>query len=349
MTEPSVVQAAVDALAADLGCPVLVEDARHQPLWWSVHESVDEVRMRTILQRMVAPEVAALIRRLRLAHAAGPVRTPEIREIGMRERWCVPIRTDDDHLGYLWVEDGDGRVGADLLPRLRDCAELAADVLARGKAARADQALRRSALLDRLLRGGDVADWAGADGAAALELAALEHLPHDVTVVVRAPARAGGWQLPGDMSAHGWQPRAAPATSGPALPLAWLREAARRAACTRRALAAGALLDRPCWDALGAWRLVVEAPESVTVAAIHPGAELLTESPRADLLTTARVLLDSGGDVVAAARALHVHRTTLYYRIDRVQELIGVDLRTGAGRTDLQLALWLAAYRSVGV
>jgi hypothetical protein len=343
VTEPSVVQAAVDALAADLGCPVLVEDARHQPLWWSVHESVDEVRMRTILQRMVAPEVAALIRRLGLAHATGPVRTPEIREIGMRERWCVPIRTADDHLGYLWVEDGDGRVEADLLPRLRDCAELAADVLARAKAARADQALRRSALLDRLLRGGDDD---GADGAAARELAALEYLPHDVTVVVRVPAQAGGWQLPGDMSAHWWHPRAAPATSGPALPLARLREAARRAACTRRALAAGALLDRPCWDALGAWRLVVEAPESVTVAAIHPGAEVLAGSPRADLLATARVLLDSGGDAVAAARALHVHRTTLYYRIDRIKELIGVDLRTGADRTDLQLALWLAAYRS---
>jgi hypothetical protein len=346
VTEPSVVQAAVDALAADLGCPVLVEDARHQPLWWSVHESVDEVRMRTILQRMVAPEAAALIRRLRLAHATGPVRTPEIREIGMRERWCVPIRTADDHLGYLWVEDGDGRVGADLLPRLRDCAELAADVLARARAARADQALRRSALLDRLLHGGDGAD--GADGAAARELAALEHLPHDVTVVVRAPGQAGGWQLPGDMSAHRWHPRAAPATSGQALPLARLREAARRASCTRRALAAGALLDRPCWDALGAWRLVVEAPESVTVAAIHPGAEVLAGSPRADLLTTARVLLDSGGDAVTAARALHVHRTTLYYRIDRIQELIGVDLRSGADRTDLQLALWLAAYRSVG-
>jgi hypothetical protein len=347
VTEPSVVQAAVDALAAELGCPVLVEDARHQPLWWSVNESVDEVRMRTILQRMVAPEVAALIRRLRLADATGPVRTPEIREIGMRERWCVPIRTADEHLGYLWVEDGDGRVGADLLPRLRDCAELAADVLARARAARADQALRRSALLDRLLRGGDEAD--GAAEAAARELAALEHLPHDVTVVVRAPAQSGGWQLPGDMSAHVWQPRAAPATSGPALPLASLREAARRAACTRRALAAGALLDRPCWDALGAWRLIVDAPESVTVASIHPGAEVLAGSPRSDLLATARVLLDSGGDAVAAARELHVHRTTLYYRIDRIQELIGVDLRTGAGRTDLQLALWLAAYRAAGV
>ena len=36
---------------------------------------------------------------------------------------------------------------------------------------------------------------------------------------------------------------------------------------------------------------------------------------------------------------------TPYYLLDRIQELTGVDLRAGAGRTDLQLALWLAAYR----
>ena len=51
MTDPSGLQAVVDALAADLGCPVLIEDAEHQPLWWSAQGSVDEVRMRTILHR----------------------------------------------------------------------------------------------------------------------------------------------------------------------------------------------------------------------------------------------------------------------------------------------------------
>ena len=30
----------------------------------------------------------------------------------MRERWCLPIRSGGTHLGYLWVEDGDGHVGA---------------------------------------------------------------------------------------------------------------------------------------------------------------------------------------------------------------------------------------------
>ena len=110
MADPSGVQAVVDALAADLGCPVLVEDAQHQPLWWSAQESVDEVRIRTIMQRIVAPEAKAMVRRLQLARATQPVRTPEIAEIGMRERWCVPIRSGGLHLGYLWVEDGDGHV-----------------------------------------------------------------------------------------------------------------------------------------------------------------------------------------------------------------------------------------------
>jgi hypothetical protein len=43
--------------------------------------------------------------------------------------------------------------------------------------------------------------------------------------------------------------------------------------------------------------------------------------------------------------AFGLHRTTLYYRLGRIAELTGVDLREGRSRTDLQLALWLDAYR----
>ena len=84
MTDPSGLQAVVDALAADLGCPVLVEDAQHQPLWWSAQEAPDEVRMRTILQRMVAPEARAMVRRLQLARATHPARTLGIAKISCR-------------------------------------------------------------------------------------------------------------------------------------------------------------------------------------------------------------------------------------------------------------------------
>ena len=134
------------------------------------------------------------------------------------------------------------------------------------------------------------------------------------------------------------------ATSGAPLPLVELAEGVRRALATLTAVRAGAQLDPVSWDALGAWRLVVDAPADLTGAQLHPAAETLASLPRDDLLTTARTVLDLG-DVAAAAEILHVHRTTLYYRLDRIAALTGVDLREGRTRTDLQLALWLDAYR----
>jgi len=319
---------------------VILEDKQHRPLWWSSQELIDDLRMLTILRRTQPPEALEMVRRLKLATATQPVCTPEIPTIGMRKRWCVSIRSGRRHLGYLWVIDGDHRVGADQLPRLVELADLAVEVLLQTLSATDDIARLRSALLDRLLR--------VHDERAARELVELERLPYDALIVVREPSSSGGWALPDGMSAHVWTPHSPPATSGAPLPLVDLPEAVRRATAVRRAATAGAMLERRTWDALGAWRLVVEAPESVSPATIHPGAEVLASQPRASLMATARVVLDLGGDVAAAADRLFIHRTTLYYRLDRIADLIGVDLRHSVERTDLQLALWLAAYRRVG-
>jgi hypothetical protein len=153
----------------------------------------------------------------------------------------------------------------------------------------------------------------------------------------RCPAACG-------LRAHIASDRPLAATSGAPLPLVELAEAVRRAQATLAAVRAGAQLDPVSWDALGAWRLVIDAPVDLTVVQLHPAAEMLAALPRNDLLTTARTVLDLG-DVTAAAERLHLHRTTLYYRLDRIAELTGVDLRDGRRRTDLQLALWLDAYR----
>src|SRR5690348_2955256 len=111
------IQEQVEALAGVLGCAVLVEDQRHRPLWWSAQGEVDDVRLRSILQREPPPGAAALVTRLGLPTAQGPVRTPALPEVDMAERWCVPLRHHRDLLGYLWVLDADGRVlEADLEP-----------------------------------------------------------------------------------------------------------------------------------------------------------------------------------------------------------------------------------------
>jgi hypothetical protein len=331
------VQRAVDSLASSLARPVLVEDTRHRPLWWSAQDDVDETRTRTILHRGIPPAAAALVVRMRLASAPGPVRTPAVPEAGMLPRWFVPVRAGRRMLGFLWVLDADGTVTEADLPRLVACAEVAAAALAQDAATAAERDQRRAALLARLL--------AGPDEAAARDLIALEGLAPDATVAVCAPRAAGGWDLDGQLSAHVSLAPGQVAAGGPAVPLADLRVAVQRAAVTRRVLRAGARLARPAWDALGSWHLIATAPADLAVADVHPGADTLARLPRPDLMITARTVLDHGGDIAGAAAALHIHRTTLYYRLDRIEVLTGVNLRTGPDRDDLHMALRLAAYR----
>jgi DNA-binding PucR family transcriptional regulator len=45
--------------------------------------------------------------------------------------------------------------------------------------------------------------------------------------------------------------------------------------------------------------------------------------------------------VRAAAERLHLHRTSLYYRLGRIAELTGRDLADGGARLELHLALKL--------
>lgn len=339
MTTSAEVQAAVDRLAAGLDRSVLIEDHQQRPVWWSTRGAVDPTRRKTILNRRVDAGAAAVVRQYRLARATAPVHTPAMPEVEMWSRWCMPVRHEGRLLGYLWVLDPEETLGKDDMQPVVDCAELAGSALAQTRQTAEKFHLIRDELIARLLR--------GPDEEAVRELARLEQVPHDALVQVDAPANPGEWSMPDDMSAHivGYRPRLA--TSGTPLPLVSLREAARRAAATRRAIAAGALPDPVSWDGLGAWRLVVDAADDLTVEDVHPAAAVLAAQPREDLLATARAVVDLGGDVAAAAQELHVHRTTLYYRLDRIKELTGVDMHDGLTRTHLQLALWLAAYRSV--
>ncbi|MFF3372137.1 PucR family transcriptional regulator [Streptomyces sp. NPDC002680] len=333
-------QRVVDRLAQEIGLSVLVEDREQHPVWWSTRGAVDGTRTKTILDRHVDPVAAAVVQRFRLSQATAPVRVPAVPEADMWARWCMPVRCDGRTLGLLWVLDPDGVLGESALPSLVECAGLAGEAMAGSEDSAERQRRHRDALLGRLL--------SGPDEEAARELARLENLPPDARVQVEAPPRPGGWELPGGMSVHVVRTSVRAATSGAPLPLLELAEAVRRATAVRRVAAAGARPTPATWDDLGAWRLIVEAPESLTPADLHPGAGILGQGPREELTTTARVVLDHGGEVAAAARELHVHRTTLYYRLDRITELTGVDLRSGVTRTNLQLALWLAAYRSAG-
>ncbi len=111
----------------------------------------------------------------------------------------------------------------------------------------------------------------------------------------------------------------------------------------RQALAAAELaaldpaLPRRCrWADLGPYRSLITADVLVDDAlAPLDGAGASGRM----LLETLEVFLDLAGDVRATSARLRLHRSSLYYRLDRIAALLGRDLGDGLVRLDVHLAL----------
>lgn len=122
--------------------------------------------------------------------------------------------------------------------------------------------------------------------------------------------------------------------------LAPVAERARRAAGI---LAALPELGAMGWHGdLGPWIMLSRiAPGSVRVRDISPAAELLLEPANEIYRQTVEVYLDVAGRIGDACARLHIHRTTLYYRLDKAPETVRDALHDGSARSSLHLALKL--------
>ena len=61
----------------------------------------------------------------------------------------------------------------------------------------------------------------------------------------------------------------------------------------------------------------------------------------ADLLQTLRVYFHCNGNAVESAERLFLHRNSLLYRLQRIEEILGVDLKDSQTRLTLHLAVEL--------
>lgn len=97
------------------------------------------------------------------------------------------------------------------------------------------------------------------------------------------------------------------------------------------------------WAALGVYAAFQHlyrdpsAPERIC-----PGISALLDERAATYWQTVRCYLECAAQAQRAAAQLHIHRTTLYWRLARVAELVPLDLRRGEDRLKLHLALTLA-------
>jgi sugar diacid utilization regulator len=97
------------------------------------------------------------------------------------------------------------------------------------------------------------------------------------------------------------------------------------------------------WDELGVYRTLARFPLDFDDDALHPGLiALLRDGAHAQLVETLEAYLDRAGDVKATAEALNLHRATLYYRLQRIEEITGARLKVGEDRLALHLGLRLA-------
>jgi hypothetical protein len=107
----------------------------------------------------------------------------------------------------------------------------------------------------------------------------------------------------------------------------------------RRALAAlRAGAER--WEDLRADRLLTALPASA-LEDLPAGLQALLAGGHEQLAHTLETYLDCAGDAKRAAAELWLHRTSLYYRLRRIEEIAGVDLSRGDDRLLCHVALRL--------
>nr|WP_237532206.1 helix-turn-helix domain-containing protein [Streptomyces sp. SID8352] len=69
---------------------------------------------------------------------------------------------------------------------------------------------------------------------------------------------------------------------------------------------------------------------------------LLEDESAAALVETLRAYLTTAGNVKQVAADLYLHRATVYHRIRKVEERLGIDLFSGGGRLEAHAGLLAA-------
>ncbi|KQQ03567.1 MULTISPECIES: helix-turn-helix domain-containing protein [unclassified Rathayibacter] len=97
---------------------------------------------------------------------------------------------------------------------------------------------------------------------------------------------------------------------------------------------------------LGAWVLLSSvAADSSQLAMLSPAAATLLEKGDDIQRQTVEVYLDVRGSVREACAILHIHRTTLYYRLENLPAGVRAALDDGLARSALHLCLKLMRFR----
>jgi hypothetical protein len=370
-------QVIADQLADALERSVIIDDAALRPLAVSAQTGrLDATRVEAVLQRRTSARHRRMLAERGIFRAREPVSIPAP-EAGGLPRLCLPLADRDELLGFLWLIDEPALTTAQA-ERARTAAARASRLLRRRAARQAAEFDVFGTVADALL-GGDEPARAAAARTLTHEAALTGPPPYALAVILpagdgatddlprvagdlRRRAAPGGFVLatPGrelvaitTRDATGLVRAAARAVPGPPLAVGTAGAAATLSAVhaelgnARYAAEVAARVPAFChaadWGELGSYAVFQFMPRDLAAAErICPGITALLTEPTGMYAATARAWLDCAGNAQRAAAALHIHRTTLYWRLARVAELSSADLSRAEDRLKLHLALRLA-------
>jgi hypothetical protein len=381
-------QHTAEQLARDLGRSVIIDDAGLRPLAITPQTGrLDPSRVEAVLQRGTSVRVRRKLTEYGVFSAREPVSIPGDPQQATLPRLCLPLRADDQLLGFLWLIDEPALTTEQTL-RAQAAAAQAAHLLAQRAVQATGQFAVLSDLADGLL---DPRERVRQEAATMLagQAALAGATPYALAVIRPAAGRATSAQEQGraagnlHRAAGNLRLRAAPgalvltspgrgelvavtttaalaelrrvvrALPGPPLAVGTCAGAAEladvHASLGNAQYAAYVAAHVPRfgqaadWAGLGTYAAFQHlyrdpsAPERIC-----PGIGALLDERAGTYRQTMRCYLDCGAQAQRAATQLHIHRTTLYWRLARAAELIPLDLRRGDDRLKLHLALTLA-------
>jgi hypothetical protein len=374
-------QVIAEQLAAALERSVIIDDAALRPVAVSAQTGlVDASRIEAVLQRRTSARHRQMLTERGIFKAREPVPIPA-REAGSLPRLCLPLAHRDQLLGFLWLIDEPPLTAAQV-QRAQAAAAQAARLLHQRAARQTAEFGTFAGLADALLHADDgdraeaarkLTDEAALTGSPPYALGLIRYLAdapasqrdsllqvagdlrrraapgsfvlatptqHQVVAITTqgaaGPLRDVVRVLPG--------PQLVVGIAGGAVTLEEVHTALDNARYAAEVAAAVPAFGRAAdWGRLGTYALFQHLPrDRATLERICPGIAVLLTERTGMYEATIRAYLDCGANAQQTAAELHIHRTTLYWRLARVTDLLAVDLSRGDDRLKLHLALKLS-------
>jgi PucR family transcriptional regulator, purine catabolism regulatory protein len=341
-----------------------VDEARR---YTQIHGRTDPRLVRALEERGVLPEIRRTLR---------PVHIPQMPDVGLEmERILAPIIVHGDLYGYVWIIADDRPLSELERMAIESGATIAALILLRQEAVQREEASQRGDFLTSLMQPDaqtreelltDRALRYGIDLRKPFRLLLLEGTTQRVSSLFNRINRLSdkqGWtaivgQFTGQLllllqdseriegvvrELQTLDAQLRIGISGARCELANVAQAyseAREALLIEKKLKGEARVAR--FDDLGYLHMLYRAGRGALEGnPVVPLLRRLTDEQQADLFHTLEVYLDTGGNGVATAELLHIHRSTLNYRLEKITRILNADLSNPTTRTNLLVALKL--------